>query len=220
MLPSHVIRVIIADDHEVVLAGLKTMISRHHRDLDCVGSAMNGHDAVNLAIWLRPDVAIMDIAMPSCDGLEATRRIRKEVPETKVLVFSMRDHSSMVLAALHAGALGYVSKRSLRDVLMAAISVVAAGKRFIDPRLTDSTLQRLLEDQPIGTVGSLTRREREVLLHVAWGFTNSDIGVELQIGTKTVESYRARACEKLGLADRPAIVQFVLKSGWLDEDAG
>ncbi|MBZ5667161.1 MAG: response regulator transcription factor [Acidobacteriia bacterium] len=219
MLPVHSIRVMVADDHEVVLAGLKTMISRH-RNLDYVGGATNGAEAVNLAIRLRPDVAIVDITMPSCDGLEVTRRLGKESPETNVLVFSMREHASMVLAALQAGALGYASKRSSHEVIIGAISVVAAGKRFIDPRLSDSTLRMLLDDHPIGERSTLTRREREVLLQVAWGFTNSDIGIELGISTKTVESYRARACEKLALSDRPAIVQFVLKSGWLDEEAG
>ena len=161
----------------------------------------------------------MDIIMPSCDGLEATIRLRRQVPDTRVLAFSFRVAASMVLAALRAGALGYVSKSSPLAVLIGAVPVVALGKRFIDPALTDPMLRNLLNDQPIGPPSALTGREREVLLRVARGFTNNDIGGDLGLSTKTVESYRARACEKLALPDRPAIVKFALISGWMNEEA-
>ncbi len=212
------IRLIIVDDHEIVLAGLRVLISRH-RGLDCVGTAANGNEAVELASRLRPDVAVMDLKMPSCDGLEATRRLRKHVPETKVLAFSMRPAASVVVAALRAGVSGYVSKSSENNILIEAIQVVAKGKRFIDPHLTESMLRTILHDQPIGAPSTLTRREHEVLLRVAWGFTNSEIAGELGLSTKTVESYRARACEKFDLTGRPAIVKFALMSGWMDEEA-
>lgn len=216
IVPS--IRLVIVDDHEIVLAGLKVLISRH-RGLDCVGTAANGNEAMDLASRLRPDVAIMDLKMPSCDGLEATRRLRKHVPEAKVLAFSMRPTASVVVDALRAGVLGYVAKSSPNSVLIDAIHVVAKNKRFIDPQLTESMLRTILDDQPIGTPSTLARREHEVLLRVAWGFTNNDIAGELGLSTKTVESYRARACEKLDLPDRPAIVKFALMSGWMDEEA-
>jgi two-component system, NarL family, response regulator NreC len=218
MSTAPTIRLIIADDHEVVLTGLEVLISRH-RSLECVGSATNGYEAVDLATRLRPDVVLMDLTMPTCDGLEATRRLGKHVPDTRVLAFSMRPAASMVLAALRAGALGYVSKSSHHNVLIGAIPVVAKGKRFIDPHLTDPMLRTLLDDQLIGAPSTLSKREREVLLRVAWGFTNNDIGGDLGLSTKTVESYRTRACEKLALADRPAIVKFAHMSGWLDEEA-
>jgi DNA-binding NarL/FixJ family response regulator len=143
----------------------------------------------------------------------------KHVPEARVLAYSMRPAVSMVLAALRAGAFGYVSKSSQPDVLIGAIPVVAKGKRFIDPQLTHPVLRALLDDQLIGAPSTLSRREREVLLRVAWGFTNNDIGGDLGLSTKTVESYRTRACEKLALADRPAIVKFAHMSGWMDEEA-
>jgi len=212
------IRVIIADDHHVVVFGFKGMISRH-RHLQFAGSARNGHEAVDLAIRLRPDVAIMDIMMPSCDGLEATSRLRKEVPDTKVLIFSGCFGASAVASALRAGALGCVSKASPCQVLIEAISIVAKGKRFVDPQLTDLMLRSLLNDEPIGTPFTLSAREREVLVRVAWGFTNNEIGIELGLSTKTVEGYRARACEKLALSDRPAILKYALMSGWMCENA-
>jgi two-component system, NarL family, response regulator NreC len=213
------IRLIIADDHEMIVSGLKSMISRH-RNLECVGSATNGHEAVDLASRQHPDVAILDITMPFCDGLEATGRLRKEVPDTKVLIFSGYSGPSAIVAALRAGALGYVCKASPHSVLIGAISVVALGKRFIDPALSDPVLRSLLSDEPIGTPSTLTPREREVLLRVAWGFTNNETGTELGLSTKTVEGYRARACEKLALLDRPAIVKYALMAGWMDGQAG
>lgn len=192
------IRVLIADDHEVVRLGLKVLISRHP-NLESVGSAANGLEAVDLASRLRPDVVVMDITMPACDGLEATSRLRKQVPDTKVLAFSFRLAASMVLAVLRAGALGYVSKSSPHNVLTGAIPVVALGKRFIDPTLTEPMLRNLLNDEPIGQPSTLTPREREVLLRVAWGFTNNDIGTELGLSTKTAEGYRTpvAACHRL-----------------------
>jgi two-component system, NarL family, response regulator NreC len=219
MSTAPAIRLIIADDHEIVLAGLEVLLSQH-RDLECVGSATNGYEAVERASELRPDVAIIDLTMPSCDGLEVTRRLGKHVPETRVLVFSMRPAASMILAALQAGALGYVSKSSHPEVLINAIFVVAKRKRFIDPQLTDPTLQTLLDGHLIGPPSTLTEREREVLIRVAWGFTNNETGEELHLSTKTVESYRSRACEKLALPNRSAIVKFAIMSGWMDEKAG
>jgi two-component system response regulator NreC len=218
MITAPTIRLIIADDHEVVRAGLKVLISRHG-NLECVGSAANGNEAVDLADRLRPDLVILDLTMPLCGGLDAIRLLGKQVPETRVLGYSCHTDASMIVAALQAGALGYVSKSSEEAVLIKAISVAAKGKRFIDPQLTDPVLRRFLDDPTIGAASTLTKREREVLLGVAWGFTNNFIGGDLGLSTKTVESYRARACEKLALPDRPAIVKFALMSGWMDEKA-
>jgi two-component system, NarL family, response regulator NreC len=218
MITAPTIRLVIADDHEIVRAGLNFLVSRHP-NLESVGSAANGLEAIDLASRLRPDVVIMDITMPTFDGLEATSRLRKQVPDTKVLAFSFRLAASMVLTVLRAGALGYVCKSSPHNVLLGAIPVVALGKRFIDPALSEPVLQSLLDDEPIATPSMLTAREHEVLLRVAGGFTNKETGIELGLSTKTVEGYRARACEKLSLADRPAIVKYAIMSGWMDEQA-
>jgi len=214
MITAHRIRLVIVDPQDVVLAGLKLLISRH-RHLDCVGCGVSGSDVLDLASRLRADVIVMDIPMLSNDGLDAMRRLAKLTPETRVLSFSMRPAASMVLAALRAGASGYVSKASSCKVLIEAISVVAKGKRFIDPML-----QSFFDEPKIGAQPPLTKREREVLLAVAYGFTNSFIGADLGLSTKTIEGYRSRACEKLALVDRPAIVKFALMSGWMREQAG
>jgi len=216
MLPAPRTRLIIADDHNLLVLGFRDLVSRH-RNMEFVGSAANGHEVVDLAARLRPDVVIMDITMPLCGGIEATRRLRKEVPETNVLAYSCHNDSPTILAALRAGALGFVCKSSHYSVLMNAISVVALGKRFIDPAPSDPVLRGLLDDEPNVSPSILTPREREVLLRVAWGFTNSETAAELVLSTKTVEGYRARACEKLCLADRPAIVKYALMAGWMEE---
>jgi two-component system, NarL family, response regulator NreC len=210
------IRLIVADAHEVVICGLRSLLAEHH-EFDCIGSAANGREAIDLAIQLHPDVLIMSIAMPLCDGLEATRRLRKLSLATNVLIFTMRTGSSVTLAFLRAGARGFVSKSSPNSVLIDAIPIVAAGRRFIDPNLKDEVLRLCLDETTIAARETLTKREREVLLEVAWGFTNISIGAHLGVSTKTVEGYRARACDKLELIDRPAIVKFALLSGWMEQ---
>ena len=218
MLTVPKIRLIVVDDHEALRFGLKVLIKRH-ANLEVVGSASNGLEAVELAYRLRPDVAIMDVTMPLCGGLVATSRLRKELPDTRVLAFSCRRTADAVLAALRAGALGYVCKGSPYSVLFDGISVVALGKRFIDPALTDATLRNLVQNEPMEPPSSLTPREDLVLHRVAWGFANKEIAAELGLSTKTVEGYRARACVKLTLIDRPAIVKYAQIAGWLDDQA-
>jgi two-component system response regulator NreC len=213
------IRLIVVDDHEVVLVGLKALFCQD-RTLELIGSAANSDGLVKLARSLRPDVIIMEIRMLAYDGLETIRLLASEVPETKVLIYSKDRAPFTVLAALQAGALAYISKFAHCSVLMAAIPMVAKGKRFIDPELIDPMLRVFLDDQIPVTPSSLSKREREVLIHIAWGFTNSVIAETLNLSTKTVESYRMRACEKLTLPDRPAIVKFALMSGWLDRPVG
>jgi two-component system response regulator NreC len=215
MLTAPKIRVLVVDEHEVVRIGLKVLISRH-RNLEWVGTVENSDEAVNIAKRLRPNVIVMEVRMASCDGLEALGRLVSEIPETAVLIFSKEQAPSMVLAALQSGALGYVSKSSPSNVLMEAILMLAKGKRFIDPHLMDPMLRVFLDDQTRVAPSSLSRREREVLILIAWGFTNSVIGENLDLSKKTVECYRMRACEKLSLPDRPSIVKFAFMSGWMD----
>jgi two-component system response regulator NreC len=215
MFTAPKICLIIADDHELIRVGLKVLISRHHA-LKCVGVASDGDETVALALRLRPDVVIMDLTMPSCGGLEATSLLRKQAPETKVVAYSGSEDTPMILAALRAGVLSYVSKASPHDVLIEAILAVAKGKYFVDPALTDPLLRDFVEAPAMEHSSMLTPREREVLQRVAWGFANRETALELGLSPKTVEGYRARACEKLFLADRPAIVKYALMAGWMD----
>jgi DNA-binding NarL/FixJ family response regulator len=207
---------IIVDDHEVFRFGLQTLVSRH-RNLRWVGSATNGKEALELASRLRPQIAIMDMKMPVCDGLEATRQLAKYVPETKVLAFSVRPDPSSVVAALRAGAFGYVCKSSDHHVLFEAILVVAQGRRFIDPALADSVVTNFLNDHAGETDTLLSAREQQVLVRLAGGATSGDIAAELDLSPKTVDSYKTRACDKLGLKGRREIVRFAIMSGWLDD---
>lgn len=213
------IRLVVADAHEIVRVGLKHLISRH-QNLDCVGTAANADEFASLASHLKPDIAIVDLVLPLRDSGGSKTHLYIHAPQTKTLIFSAHSAVSTVVAALQTGALGYVSKHSHLSILIRGIIAVSEGRRFIDPQLEDPVLRTLLDEPSIVPSSSLTNRERQVLLHVAWGFTNRNIGANLGLSTKTVESYRARACEKLGLADRPAIVKFAILSGWLELEAG
>lgn len=209
------IRVLAADEHEIVRLGIKALLSEHQY-LTCVGYASSGNEAIDLASQLRPDVLITDIKMPLPNGLEVTTHLATRVPETKVLIFSKWPSASLVVIALQAGASGCVSKASHQNVLIQGISAVATGKRFIDPQLADTTLSTLLDNLTIAGPSLLTKRERQVLILVAWGHTNSGIAINIGLSIKTVECYRARACVKLGFSDRPAIVKFAAMSGWME----
>jgi len=205
---------IVVDDHEVIRLGLKAIMSSHNH-LKCVGWAGNGNEAFNLACRVRPQVVVMDMRMPQCDGMEATRLLAKHVPEAKVVAFSVRRSPSAVVAALRAGAKAYVSKNSPPRVLIEAITSVAQGKRFIDPSLADPVITTLLNENATDMTANLSAREREVLVRIAEGYTASDVASGLGLSVKTVECYKARACQKLGLECRSDIVKFALMSGWL-----
>ena len=214
MYTSQRIRVAIADDHEVVRFGVERLIAQH-RNLVCVGSVSDGDAIVELGKRSRPDVVVMDVRMPTCDGLEATARLRKIVPDTHVLAFSAVADAGLVPAALRAGASGYVCKTSDHLTLIRAICTVAKGKRFVDPALMDRVLERMFEDEVVVPSAPLSERQRAVLVGVAEGHTNAELADDLGLSVKTVEGYRARAGEKLGLRDRSDIVQYAVSAGLL-----
>jgi two-component system, NarL family, response regulator NreC len=216
MFTRQSISVAIADDHEVVRFGFERLIARHrHPHLVCVGSVGDGNAVIELAIRSRPDVVVMDVRMPLCDGLDATSRLRKLVPETHVLAFSSSADATMVPAALRAGAIGYVCKTSDSKIVIDAICTVARGKRFVDPALMDQVLGRMFQDEIVVPSPPLSGRERAVLVGIATGHTNAELATELGLSIKTVEGYRARACEKLGLRTRSDLVQYALSTGLL-----
>jgi DNA-binding NarL/FixJ family response regulator len=209
------IRILIADDHAVLRTGLRMLIGSQ-RDLEVVGEASDGDEAVRKAAALRPDVALVDISMPGSGGIKAIERIRQATPATRVLVLTMHDVPAYLRAALAAGAAGYVVKRAADSDLLAAIREVHRGRTVLDPALAARVVQGGLRRR--GTAGPsptapLSQREQEVLELVAQGYTNQQIADHLGLSVKTVETYRARLVEKLGLQSRAELVRYALDSG-------
>ncbi len=214
------IRILIADDHAVLRTGLRMLIGSQ-RDLDVVGEASDGDEAVRKAAALRPDVALVDISMPGSGGIKAIERIREAAPATRVVVLTMHDMPAYLRAALAAGASGYVVKRAADSALLAAIRDVHRGRTVLDPALAASVVQSGLRRRGATTSPAtpLSQREREVLELVAQGYTNQQIADHLGLSVKTVETYRARLVEKLGLQSRAELVRYALDSGLFGGEA-
>jgi two-component system response regulator NreC len=215
------IRILLADDHAVLRAGLRMLIGSQ-RDLEVVGEADDGEEAVRKAVALHPDVAIVDITMPGLGGIKTIERLRQAVPATRVLVLTMHDVPAYLRAALAAGAGGYVVKRAADSELLAAIREVHRGRTVLDPALAARVVQVGLRRGPPpareGAAALLSQREHEVLGLVAQGYTNQQIADRLGLSVKTVETYRARLVEKLGLQSRAELVRYAMDSGLLGGD--
>ena len=213
------LRVLLADDHKVVRDGLRLLIDGQ-RDMRVVGEAGNGQEALRQARELKPDVVVMDLSMPELNGLQATERLKAERPEIKVVALTVHEDPSYLLQLCQAGAAGYVLKRSAGDDLIHAIRTAASGGLHFDPTLASKALTGRQGDW-LNKEGlhpsALSEREKEVLILVAWGYSNKEIAGELGLSTKTIETYRVRISEKLGLRSRTQIVQYALRQGWLNE---
>jgi DNA-binding NarL/FixJ family response regulator len=211
------LRVVLADDHEVVRSGLRALVDGT-TGMGVVGEARDGTEAVRRACELRPDVVVMDVSMPGLDGAEATERIRRECPSVRVLALTMHEDRGHLSRLLHAGAAGYLPKRAAADELVRAIQVVAGGGTYVDPLLAGTLLGGAAHAQRrAGEPQRLSDREEDVLRRIAWGASNKEIAGELGISTKTVETYKARIAEKLGLRTRTDIVRYAVQQGWLAE---
>lgn len=212
------IRVLIVDDHFLVRLGLKTLLDAEP-DMMLIGQASNGAEGVKLAERLKPDVTVMDISMPEMDGLEATRRIRSADPSLRVLILTVHAQERYLFAVLKAGASGYVLKSTIDTQLIDAIRTVAAGGAFLYPSATQMLLTDYLSRSESEDDGyeRLSEREREVLRLIALGHTASEIAAQKYLSPKSVETYRARIMEKLGLDSRPALVRYALARGLLTE---
>lgn len=217
-MPESVLRVLLADDHEVVRAGLRALLATND-GLSVVGEARDGGEACRRACELKPDVLVMDVSMPVLDGISATERVLRECPEVRVLALTMHDDRGHLGRVLQAGASGYVLKRAAAEELVRAIRIVAAGGVYVDPILAASALRaRSAPTEDVKhavTADALSEREEEVLRLIAWGHSNKDIAGQLRISTKTVETYKARITEKLGIRSRSEIVRYALRMGWL-----
>ena len=207
------VSVMLADDHAVVRDGLRALLEGGN-DLQVVGVAGNGREAVSEALRLRPDIVIMDIAMPELDGVEATRRIVERSPETRVLILSMYLSAEHIYRALQAGAQGYVLKESAGEEVVDAIRTLRAGKRYLSHRITETVIDDYLrEGTNVSPLDSLSLRERDVLQLVVEGRTNAAIAQALSLSPKTVETYRARIMKKLKVKDTVELVKFSMRHG-------
>ena len=211
------IRVLIADDHAVLRAGLRMLLGAQP-DMEVVGEAADGDEAVRKVLETRPDIALIDITMPVTGGVKAIERIRQQCPETRVLVLTMHEVPAYLRSALAAGASGYVVKSAAGSELLSAIRGVHRGRTVLDPALAAVVVQGALGKRTVGSQAGgpgnlLSPREREVLDLVAQGYTNQKIADRLGLSVKTVETYRSRLVEKLGLRSRADLVRYALDSG-------
>jgi len=216
MTGSKRIRILLADDHAVLRAGLRALLSAQG-DLEVVGEASDGAEAIRLTQTLRPDVVVMDIGMPGVSGIDATARIKRDLPAVKVLILSMHDDQGYLRQVLRAGASGYVLKKAADTELLAAIRAAARGEVFLDPALAKALVEEVLEPRTAagGEIPTLSDREREVLRLIAHGHTNQQVADRLCIGVKSVETYKARLMEKLALKGRAELVRYALQHGLL-----
>jgi DNA-binding NarL/FixJ family response regulator len=212
------IRVLLADDQRLVRSGFR-MILRAEPDIEVVGEAANGHEAVSAVAELQPDVVLMDIRMPELDGIEATKQLLNgPEPRPRVVVLTTFDLDEYVYAALRAGASGFLLKDAPEDQLMAAIRVVAAGGSLFAPSVTRRLIQRFAEDRaPARAIGAaldeLTERERDVLELIARGLSNGEIAERLVVSEHTTKSHVSSILRKLGLRDRVQAVVLAYESG-------
>jgi len=208
------IRILLADDHAVVRQGFK-MILEAQPDMEIVGEAGNGREAVELAGQLRPDVVVMDVAMPELNGIEAARRLVDANPHAKILALSMHKDSVYVREILRAGARGYLLKDSVAADLVAAVRSVAGGQSWLSPAVSNAVLDdyRRHVTNPIDL---LTSREREVLQMLAEGKTNKEIAGVLNLSVYTVDAHRGRIMEKLNLHSINELVRFAVRNGLID----
>lgn len=218
--PAGVIRVVLADDHAVVREGLKALVNAHP-DMCVVGEAADGEAAWRAAKALAPDVLVMDLSMPELGGAEATERVRRDCPGVRVLALTVHEERLYLTQLLRAGASGYVLKRAAPADLVRAVRAVAAGGTYIDPSIAGSLVEGFLDADAADQTprDPLSEREREVLVRIAKGYSNKEIAAALGLSVKTVETYKGRVGEKLGLRSRVDIVRYAGRQGWLDETA-
>jgi two-component system response regulator NreC len=215
------LRVFLADDHVVLLDGLKMLINSQS-DMEVVGQAGGGREALRRLKDCQPDVIVIDVSMPDLGGAEATEQILKVRPQVRVLALTRHSDQGYLRRLLSAGATGYVLKKTAADELISAIRIVASGRTYIDPTLTGTFMENFLgratSAQTERPPGELTEREEEVLRLIAWGLSNKEIAAQLGVSVKTVEYHKARSAEKLRLRSRTDILRYALAQGWLQED--
>jgi DNA-binding NarL/FixJ family response regulator len=210
------IRVLVADDHAIVREGVRMILAKEP-DIEVVGEAGDGQEALDLVERLRPQVVIMDISMPGVGGIEATQRLKATHPQVQVLALTMHEDESYVFQLLRAGAAGYVLKRAAAQDLVQAVRAAARGEAFLYPsvarRVVEDYLKRVEAGEERERYDGLTAREKEILTLIAQGLSNQQIAEKLFISIKTVQTHRAHILEKLGLHDRTELVRYAIRKG-------
>lgn len=213
------VRILIADDHSIVREGVR-MILAGQEDFEVVGEASTGREALERARTLAPDVVVMDISMPDMNGIQATEKIRKELPSVQVLGLTMHEEHSYVFELLKVGAAGYVLKRAAAEDLVSGVRAAHRGEAFLYPSVAKAVvqdyLQRATTKEKDDAMDGLTEREREVLTLIAEGLTNQEIAGKLYISIKTVQTHRAHIMEKLNLHDRTELVRYAIRKGLIE----
>jgi DNA-binding NarL/FixJ family response regulator len=214
------IRVLVVDDHTILRVGLRMMLNAQP-DIEVVGEASDGNEAVTEALRLSPDVILMDIAMPDCNGIEATRQVKRVLPETRVLVLTMHENEEYLFQTLRAGASGYILKEAADTELITAIRAVSSGRFYLSPSaqsiMVGDYLQRVRSGEEHDSYSALTEREREILKLVAEGYTNNQIAERLTISPKTVDTHRTHIMDKLNLHSRAELVKYAMRRGLLED---
>lgn len=212
------IRIVLADDHPIVLDGLRNLL-RAESDFELVGEAASGLAALKVIREQQPDIAVLDISMPEINGIVACRRLSVELPDLRVVVLTLHEDRAYLNQALEAGARGYILKRSAVENLVQGIRGVMVGGTYLDPAITvhafDGKRTNTKSAANRKAAPALTDREADVLKMAALGFTNKEIAARLDIGVKSVETYKARGLEKLGLRTRAELVRYASAQGWL-----
>ena len=210
------LRILLADDHTVMRSGLRALLERQS-NLEIVGEAENGRDAVSLSVHLHPNVVIMDVAMPLLNGIEATKALLRQCPSTGVVMLSMHSDEAYVMRSLQAGARGYLLKDSAAADLLSAIDAVSRGKSFFSPAvsrlLAEDYIRVLRQKNAVDSYELLTLREREILQLLAEGKTNKEVAAELNISPYTVETHRGHILEKLGLHTPAELILYAVRKG-------
>ena len=210
------ITVFLADDHAMVRDGLQLLLE-NSGDMQVVGQAGSGHETVREVQRIKPDVVLMDIAMPELNGIEATRQLIELLPDTKVIILSMHATSEHIYQALQAGASGYLLKEAVGLEVVAAVNEVVKGGRYLSNKITETLVDDYLVQREIGQsrspIDRLSAREREVLQMVAEGHSSARIADKLALSPKTVDTYRSRIMQKIGVRDVTELVKFAIRHG-------
>lgn len=217
-------KILLVDDHELVRQGIAAMLGGAS-DLEVVGHARTGREAIEIARKALPDIVLMDVRMPDMDGLEATRKIKEERPRTAVVMVTMHDNAAYLREAVQAGAAGYLLKNLSRDELIDAIRQVASGGAFIESQMLRGMLSELKPVSPsaganLKNAKNLTKREREILALVAEGMSNREIAEKLVLSPETVKSHVAAVLEKLNVSDRTQAAIYAVRNGLVEPAAG